>query len=197
MTQDAAGNDVVLINTDGGWRYVGRLQVEFDDQGHIVTESITDTTSKVYTATDETAASLWGSLDAAYAEGSKGAIAQELVGSVADLVTAKDGITYGKTDVYLQGERAFVRTEETNLGDLTADANLWYARQVDDTVAVSIKNGGGIREPIGTVFAVAPRVSMSCARHRPTKRRASPRGKSPSWISSHPYASTTRSPSLP
>lgn len=154
VTQDAAGNDVVLINTDGGWRYVGRLQVEFDDQGHIVTESITDTTSKVYTATDETAASLWGSLDAAYAEGSKGAIAQELVGSVADLVTAKDGITYGKTDVYLQGERAFVRTEETNLGDLTADANLWYARQVDDTVAVSIKNGGGIREPIGTVFAV-------------------------------------------
>jgi len=44
-----------------------------------------------------------------------------------------------------------VRTEETNLGNLTADANLWYARQVDDEVLVSIKNGGGIREPIGRV----------------------------------------------
>lgn len=154
LTRDAAGNDVVLINTDGGWRYVGQLQVEFDEQGRIVTESITDANSTVYTATDETASALWGSLDAAYAEGTKGAIAQALVGSVADLVSAKDGIIYGKTDVYLQGERAFVRTEETNLGNLTADANLWYARQIDETVTVSIKNGGGIREPIGTTFAV-------------------------------------------
>jgi 5'-nucleotidase/UDP-sugar diphosphatase len=40
-----------------------------------------------------------------------------------------------------------VRTEETNLGDLTADANLWAAKQEDASVQVSIKNGGGIRTP--------------------------------------------------
>jgi hypothetical protein len=42
-----------------------------------------------------------------------------------------------------------VRTEESNLGNLTADANLWMARQADHTVVVSIKNGGGIRSKIG------------------------------------------------
>ncbi|HBA35291.1 MAG TPA: hypothetical protein DCZ12_14275, partial [Gammaproteobacteria bacterium] len=45
--------------------------------------------------------------------------------------------------------RGSVRTEETNLGNLTADANLWYAQQSDTTVAVSLKNGGGIRAAIG------------------------------------------------
>ncbi|WP_417533528.1 DUF4214 domain-containing protein [Marinobacterium stanieri] len=154
LTKDASGNDVVLINTDGGWRYVGQLTVEFDEDGNILTNSINDDTSTIYTSTDATAAELWGSEEAAYAEGSKGEIAQDLVDAVAGLVTEKDGITFGSTDVYLQGERAFVRTEETNLGNLTADANLWYARQVDDAVMVSIKNGGGIREPIGTTYAV-------------------------------------------
>jgi 2',3'-cyclic-nucleotide 2'-phosphodiesterase (5'-nucleotidase family) len=42
-----------------------------------------------------------------------------------------------------------VRTEETNLGNLTADANLAAARQADPSVRVSIKNGGGIRASIG------------------------------------------------
>lgn len=31
------------------------------------------------------------------------------------------------TKVYLEGRRGKVRTEETNLGNLSADANLWYA----------------------------------------------------------------------
>jgi Ca2+-binding RTX toxin-like protein len=42
-----------------------------------------------------------------------------------------------------------VRSEETNLGNLTADANLAFARSVDPTVMVSLKNGGGIRNSIG------------------------------------------------
>ena len=40
-------------------------------------------------------------------------------------------ICLGKTGVYLAGDRGDVRTQETNLGNLTADANLWYARQFD------------------------------------------------------------------
>jgi hypothetical protein len=42
-------------------------------------------------------------------------------------------------------------TQETNFGSLTSDANLDFARSLDPTVAVSIKNGGGIRAEIGTV----------------------------------------------
>ena len=63
----------------------------------------------------------------------------------------RDGTIVGKTSVYLAGDRGDVRTQETNLGNLTAAANLWFARQIDADVAVSLKNGGGIRGSIGLV----------------------------------------------
>ena len=56
---------------------------------------------------------------------------------------------FGNTSVYLAGARRDVRTQETNLGNLTAGANLWAARQFDPEVAVSLKSGGGIRDSIG------------------------------------------------
>ncbi|MBB3142099.1 DUF4214 domain-containing protein [Halomonas organivorans] len=151
VTQDAAGDDVAIINTDGGWRYVGQLVVEFDDQGRLIADSVESATSGVYAATDEQVAALWGEWENAFADGTKGDIADDLVGAVADFVSEQDGNLLGLTDTYLVGERGKVRTEETNLGNLTADANLWYARQVDEDVLVSFKNGGGIREPIGRV----------------------------------------------
>jgi len=151
VTQDASGNDVVVVNTDGGWRYVAELVVEFDEQGRVIADSIDQNTSGVYASTDEQVAALWGDLESAFAEGTKGSVANELVGAVGDFVADQDGNILGLTDVYLVGERESVRTEETNLGNLTADANLWYAQQLDSEVLVSFKNGGGIREPIGEV----------------------------------------------
>ncbi|MEB3260900.1 MAG: 5'-nucleotidase C-terminal domain-containing protein, partial [Cyanobacteriota bacterium] len=53
----------------------------------------------------------------------------------------------------LEGERAIMRSQETNLGNLTADANLAYAKSVDPTVVISLKNGGGIRSQIGSIDA--------------------------------------------
>ncbi|XGA80036.1 5'-nucleotidase C-terminal domain-containing protein [Halomonas sp. CH40] len=151
ITQDAAGNDVAIINTDAGWRYVGQLVVEFDENGRLLVDSLDEDTSGVYASTDDQVEALWGSKDAAFAEGTKGAIADTLVDSVAGFVAEQDGNILGLSDVYLVGEREAVRTEETNLGNLTADANLWYARQQDADVMVSFKNGGGIREPVGQV----------------------------------------------
>ncbi|MGP5017220.1 DUF4214 domain-containing protein [Vreelandella alkaliphila] len=151
VTQDAAGNDVVVVNTDGGWRYVAELVVEFDEQGRVIADSIDEDSSGIYASTDEQVEALWGGLESAFAEGTKGNVANELVGAVGEFVAEQDGNILGLTDVYLVGERAAVRTEETNLGNLTADANLWYAKQLDEDVVVSFKNGGGIREPIGNV----------------------------------------------
>jgi 2',3'-cyclic-nucleotide 2'-phosphodiesterase (5'-nucleotidase family) len=151
VTQDASGNDVVVVNTDGGWRYVAELVVEFDEQGRVVADSIDENTSGVYATTDEQVEALWGDLESAFAEGTKGDVANDLIGAVGEFVAEQDGNILGLTDVYLVGERGAVRTEETNLGNLTADANLWYAKQLDAEVLVSFKNGGGIREPIGDV----------------------------------------------
>ena len=100
--------------------------------------------------TEETVADLWGNEDA-YAEGTRGGEARSLTDAIDAVIDAKDGNLLGYTEVYLEGHRAEVRTEETNLGSLSADANLYLARQVDTTVTVSIKNGGGIRAEIGAI----------------------------------------------
>ncbi|GAB2800944.1 hypothetical protein GCM10027040_30800 [Halomonas shantousis] len=160
LTEDAAGDDVAIVNTDGGWRYVGQLTVDFDAQGRLIADSIDAQSSGVYASTDEQVEALWGDRETAFADGTKGAIAEELVGAVDDLVQDQDNNVLGLTDVYLDGRREQVRTEETNLGNLSADANLWYAQQVDDSVQVSFKNGGGIREPIGQVVTVGSDTSL-------------------------------------
>jgi hypothetical protein len=71
--------------------------------------------------------------------------------AVSAVINAKDGLILGKSSVYLEGRRANVRQQETNFGNLSADANLWYAKNIDSTVEVSLKNGGGIRNSIGAV----------------------------------------------
>lgn len=50
----------------------------------------------------------------------------------------------GRTDVLLNGARAFVRTQETNLGDLASDAILAAAPEAD----FALTNGGGIRADV-------------------------------------------------
>lgn len=43
------------------------------------------------------------------------------------VIASQFGNAADYTKVYLEGRRGKVRTEETNLGNLSADANLWYA----------------------------------------------------------------------
>lgn len=149
LTTDKSGNPVAVVSTDGEYSYVGRLVVDFDSEGKLITSSIDPNVSGAYATTDAGVAALWGSTEAAFADGTAGANVKTLVNSVTGVVTAQDGTTSGSTSVYLNGERSSVRTEETNLGNLSADANLFVAKQFDSSVAVSIKNGGGIRAPIG------------------------------------------------
>lgn len=150
VTQNANGDTAMIVSTDGEYSYLGRLVVEFDDTGVINAESLDAAVSGAWATTDEVVSGTWGEADA-FAEGTKGAAVQNVVSGVRDVVQSQDGNTFGSTAVYLDGDRASVRTEETNLGNLSADANLFTARQVDETVQVSIKNGGGIRAAIGDI----------------------------------------------
>lgn len=151
------GGVTAVVNTDGNYKYVGRLVIDFDEQGRIIPESYDATVSGAY-ATD--------------AQGVADLNAEELVDpEIKAIVTAienqiikAEGNVFGYSNVFLNGERAGtaaadsldgVRTQETNLGNLTADANLHYARQYDETVTVSIKNGGGIRASIGEITVPA------------------------------------------
>ncbi|KAA5605620.1 bifunctional metallophosphatase/5'-nucleotidase [Roseospira marina] len=151
VTTNADGDAAVIVSTDGEYSYVGRLVVGFDENGVLNPDSISAADSGAYASTDAMVSSLYGSTDAAFTEGSPGDQVRELVAGVEAIVTAQDGTLTGTTDVFLEGRRAQVRTQETNLGDLTADANLALAKSYDSSVMVSIKNGGGIRAQIGEV----------------------------------------------
>ena len=123
-----------------------------DEEGNAIDEAadLDPTLNGPIATTDENVAAIWGDEDA-FADGTKGALTQELTDAVAGVVNTKDGTVFGETEVFLDGRREQVRTEETNLANVTADANLVVAQDYDPTVLVSIKNGGGIRAPIGEV----------------------------------------------
>jgi len=154
VAKTADGEPAILLAQDGQYSYLGRLVVEFDKDGFVDTTRINDL-SGAYASTDEVVAQVWGESDA-FAKNTKGELVQRLVTSVKEIVTAQDGNVFGKTAVYLEGGRSKVRTEETNFGNLSADANLWVAQQYDPEVMVSIKNGGGIRAAIGEVVETEP-----------------------------------------
>jgi len=144
LRTSATGEPVVVVNTTSNYKYVGRLVTEFDSQGRVVTQSLNSEINGAY-ATDEQGVLSTGNAN-------PNPKITEVTQALKNVINTKDGETFGHTNVYLNGERNSVRTEETNLGNLTADANLAAAKNVDPSVVISIKNGGGIREAIGAVI---------------------------------------------
>ena len=143
----ASGERVVVVNTDGNYTYVGRLVVTFeggliqevvDESGAYATDL--DGVDRVY---DQVVGSFEAAADLA------DPVVVAVAGAIRDNVLARDANLFGRSAVFLNGTRAFVRQQETNLGNLTAEANLAIARDYDPDVAVSLKNGGGIRDDIG------------------------------------------------
>ncbi|MEM9540353.1 MAG: lamin tail domain-containing protein [Cyanobacteria bacterium P01_E01_bin.42] len=139
-----SGERVVVINTEGNYQYVGRLAVDFDTSG--VISKIRDE-SGVY-ATDDAGVDRVYGMDVNPADEADPTVVA-VTDAIANVVLAKDSNIFGSSEVFLNGTRGDVRTQETNLGNLTADANLFIAKQYDSRVVVSIKNGGGIRDNIG------------------------------------------------
>ena len=160
VSAGADGVTTLIVNTDNEYTYLGRLVVDFDAQGRIIPSSIDPLISGAIAATAANVAKAWNVSEAqlattAFAEGTKGENVQDLTDAVQAVISGKDGQVWGFSNVYLEGERALVRSQETNLGDLTADANLAYARTIDPTVLISLKNGGGIRSQIGAIDVVS------------------------------------------
>ena len=125
LTTSGADEPVAIVSTDCDYKYVGRLVLDFDEAG--VTDTGDADPAPQFVAITE---------------------------AVRNVVITKDGKIFGSTSVYLEGRRGAVRTEETNLDNLTVDTNLDAARRVDPTVVASLKNGGGIRASIGVTVGV-------------------------------------------
>ncbi len=159
----ADGRPVMVVNTGSEYSYVGRLVATFDGNGVLVadpdatgplgTGAVDPAVSGAFATTDAVVQSLWATTDpnVYFADGTRGGEVKQLADAVQGVINVKDGAVFGRTSVFLDGRRAEVRTEETNFGNLSADANLAAARVVVPTVSVSLKNGGGIRAEIGVI----------------------------------------------
>lgn len=141
---DADGNPVLVVNSDQLYTYVGNLIVSFDADGIIAS---VDERSGPIATTEEAVAALGEVVGAELTP-------NEETQRVFDALVATDLIqeqftVIGTTTAELNGARADVRTMETNLGRLTADSTLWWARnQFEQPIDFALKNGGGIRATI-------------------------------------------------
>ncbi|MGF1590349.1 MAG: choice-of-anchor I family protein [Pleurocapsa sp.] len=148
LAESANGQPVAIVSTDGNYNYVGRLVAEFDENGILLPESIDADTSGPFATDEQGVEDLQNSVENPDTVTPDPEVV-EVTAAISEVIAEKDGNIFGSTAVFLNGERIDVRTQETNLGNLSADANLAVAQEVDDRVTVSIKNGGGIRASIG------------------------------------------------
>jgi 2',3'-cyclic-nucleotide 2'-phosphodiesterase (5'-nucleotidase family) len=159
-TSGADGLPTVIVNTDNEFTYLGRLVADFDADGVLIVPNLLANTAVngAYAATAANVATAWGVPEVdlpttAFATGTKGALVKQITDAVQGVITVKDGAIRGYTDVYLEGERNFVRNQETNLGDISADSMIFVGKAALPSAAhvVALKNGGGIRAAIGSV----------------------------------------------
>ena len=160
--QGKDGEMLVVVTTSGDYKYVGRLVVEFDPRGRV---SGIDASSGPVRVADR---SLTGGVPG------NPSILSQVVEPVETYVDGLASIQVGTSAVALEGRENLVRSEETNEGNLVADALLWQAVHLADafdspTPDVAIQNGGGIRNdnviPAGALsdldlFGIAPFASF-------------------------------------
>lgn len=139
---DAEGWPILVVNTDQNYTAVGHLIVRFDEAGHI---AAADPRSGPIATTREAVEALGRIVGRPLAPPAE--VERVYASLTATPLIAGLMRVVGETAAPLNGERADVRTRETNLGRLTADATLWYARGAlpDRRIDLALKNGGGIR----------------------------------------------------
>ncbi len=154
LEMSSTNEPVAVVNVDADYKYLGRFIAPFDAQGRLI-PSLFDTSRSGAQITNQVN-------DAAGGVTPVPRVVQ-LRDALNAVIRAQDGNVQGRTSVFLDGRRNSVRNQETNFGNLTADANLFYAQAIDPTVQISLKNGGGIRSEIGEITAPAGSTDASQA----------------------------------
>jgi 5'-nucleotidase len=135
VATDADGVDVPVVTTPGEYKYLGELWIGFDPDGNTT---------------------LWGGRPVLVEGGEDADVLAAVTEPVVAATAALDATVIGTSEVALDGTRTSVRAEESNEGNLIADALRWQATELAADFGVSvpdvaIQNGGGIRN--NTVIA--------------------------------------------
>ncbi|MEO1021694.1 MAG: choice-of-anchor I family protein [Bacteroidota bacterium] len=132
------GNQVPIVTTRGNYSYLGKLVIEFDENGDI-TNVIEEESGPVRVS---------GVGTDAVAENQD--LIDEVVTPVQEFLDGLASNVIATTEVPLDGVRGNVRGRETNIGNLITDAYLAIARDRAASFGVkqpdvAVMNGGGIR----------------------------------------------------
>jgi 5'-nucleotidase len=137
LQTDLAGRTVRIVSTDANFKYVGRLIADFDAAGEIVSvDSVSGPVRVSGVAPDAVTP------DAALVSSVVTPVAAGVAGLAANVLAT--------SEVGLDGRTGVIRSQETALGNLIADAFLFSANQRAaafglGTVEIAMANGGGIR----------------------------------------------------
>lgn len=148
VVADSQGTAVPIVTTVGEYRYVGKLEVEFDDAGKVtafggdpILVDPNSLTVNQATGNRTTAGGVVINIE----NDILNPLQQDF-----DLISQE---VIGSTEVFLNGIRADIRSRETNLGNLVADAFVFSATQLggldpNAKAVIGVTNGGGIRAAI-------------------------------------------------
>ncbi len=144
LLTDADGDTVPAVTTAGDYKYLGRLTLYFDADGNLLPDTpFEDSTSRMLRIADE---SLPGGVER------DPFVVTEVEEPVEEFVAYLDSNVIATSEVGLDGSRPAIRDDETNLGNLVADAHAFTAEAqaadfgLDETATfVGFQNGGGIR----------------------------------------------------
>lgn len=129
VVEDRDGNSTLVVSAWEWTRAVGRLNVEFDDKGHVVDWSGGPIITELEIAEDS-----------------------ELAQKVADYrvpVDAFANVIIGSSGMFFDGERIpGLRSQEMALGNLVTDTMLAFDQITPLNVEAALTNGGGIRASI-------------------------------------------------
>ncbi len=140
IVKNRDGFDVPIVTTNGEYRYVGRLDVTFDANGVVVGA----TGNPVRVAREDAPTPTADSVAA------DPAVKTNAVDPVVAFVANLNANVIGSSQSNLDGRRNSIRSVETNLGNLVADAFLNVAQKRAavfgvNPPGVALTNGGGIR----------------------------------------------------
>lgn len=157
VEQDRDGRNVYIVTTAGNYTYLGRLDVEFDDNGEVSRVLAERSYPRRVVPASETAAAL-GITDAVTPDPT---LVAEVNQPIENCLAGLAATNVARSEVLLDVSRDGVRGRETNAGNMIADAFLAaydrYAPELglparSEINLIAVQNGGGIRQNAGDVL---------------------------------------------
>ena len=134
IEKDESGEDVYVVTTPGNYRYLGRLEIEFDSAGNVL--NISDNSELVRNARVDGLTEDADTLT-------------NVVTPVENFIST--AVVVANSDVELDTSRPNIRAIQTNMGAIAADAMLVASENqaaelnLNDDYIIALTNGGGIR----------------------------------------------------